>query len=286
MPSAANSVADAAVIRNNRPKKPPRKPELPKHHPLKARPPDVSLLPLWHALALPASPHCAGHGNDADMLTIPPIASSFGASTTRFAIGLRTGIIGKRRENSMAPAEGQSSPVSQEKARAWHEVVLQTLKRNDIRLVPYVPDRVLTRLIGEIHADPFFTTFPTAREEEAVGIVSGAWMGGLRGAVLMQTSGFATLANVLASLAIPYQIPLIMFVSERGTLGEFNYGQSLVCRTMRPVLDSLAMEHHTVTRLDEFEFIVDRSIKQAITTQAPVALILSPLLTGGKVFDK
>ena len=50
--------------------------------------------------------------------------------------------------------------------------------------------------------------------------------------------------------------------------------------------NSLAMEHHTATRLDEFEFIVDRSIKQAITTQAPVALILSPLLTGGKVFDK
>src|SRR6202050_3954653 len=182
------------------------------------------------------------------------------------------------RENSMAAAEGQTS--------AWYDVALQALKRNDIRLVPYVPDRVLTRLIKEIHADPFFTTFPTAREEEAVGIVSGAWMAGMRGAVLMQTSGFATLANVLASLAIPYQVPLIMFVSERGTLGEFNYGQSLVCRTMRPVLDSLAMEHHTATRLDEFEFIVDRSIKQAITTQAPVALILSPLLTGGKVFDK
>ena len=200
----------------------------------------------------------------------------------------------KRRENSMAAAEGEtSSQTSHEKAshdktpheRNWHEIVLQTLKRNDIRLVPYVPDRVLTTLIKNIHADPFFTTFPTAREEEAVGIVSGAWMAGLKGAVLMQTSGFATLANVLASLAIPYQIPLIMFVSERGTLGEFNYGQSLVCRTMRPVLDSLAMEHHTATRLDEFEFIVDRSIKQAITTQAPVALILSPLLTGGKVFE-
>jgi sulfopyruvate decarboxylase alpha subunit len=167
---------------------------------------------------------------------------------------------------------------------AWHDIVLQTLKQNDIRLVPYVPDRVLTTLIRNIHADPFFTSFPTAREEEAVGIVSGAWMAGMRGAILMQTSGFATLANVLASLAIPYQIPLIMFVSERGTLGEFNYGQSLVCRTMRPVLDSLAVEHHTATRLDEFEFIVDRSIKQAIATQAPVALILSPLLTGGKVF--
>jgi sulfopyruvate decarboxylase alpha subunit len=190
----------------------------------------------------------------------------------------------------MAPAEGPTSsrnthePASHE--MIWHEVVLETFKRNDIRLVPYVPDRVLTTLIRKLHADPFFTTFPTAREEEAVGIVSGAWMGGMRGAVLMQTSGFATLANVLASLALPYQIPLIMLVSERGTLGEFNYGQSLVCRTMRPVLDSLAMEHHTATRLDEFEFIVDRSIKQAIATQAPVALILSPLLTGGKVFEK
>jgi sulfopyruvate decarboxylase alpha subunit len=177
-------------------------------------------------------------------------------------------------------AAGETAPSQ---APAWHELVLQSLKRNDIRLVPYVPDRVLTTLISKLHADPFFTTFPAAREEEAVGIVAGAWMGGLRGAVLMQTSGFATLGNVLASLAAPYQIPLIMFVSERGTLGEFNYGQSLVCRTMRPVLDALAMEHHTATRLDELEFIVDRSIKQAITTQAAVALILSPLLTGGKL---
>jgi sulfopyruvate decarboxylase alpha subunit len=233
------------------------------------------------------------------MLTIPPIASSFGASTGGSQSYRRAKILAKFRENAMAAADGKTSPqalqeTSREKAsqenisqeQAWHQVVLHTLKRNDIRLVPYVPDRVLTTLIGDIHADPFFTTFPTAREEEAVGIVSGAWMGGMRGAVLMQTSGFATLANVLASLAVPYQIPLIMLVSERGTLGEFNYGQSLVCRTMRPVLDSLAMEHHTATRLDEFEFIVDRSIKQAIATQAPVALILSPLLTGGKIFEK
>jgi sulfopyruvate decarboxylase TPP-binding subunit len=143
---------------------------------------------------------------------------------------------------------------------------------------------VLTPLIKRLHADDYFTCFPTTREEEAVGIVSGAWMAGMLGAVLMQTSGFATLPNTLASLALPYQIPLIMVVSERGTLGEFNSGQAMVCRTMRPVLDSLAMEHHTITRHDELEFIVDRSIKQAVATQAAVALILSPLLTGGKVF--
>jgi len=82
----------------------------------------------------------------------------------------------------------------------------------------------------------------------------------------------------------PSQIPALIFVSERGTLGEFNLGQAMVCKTMRPVLDSLGVEHHTVTRHDELAFIVDRSIKQAVATQAPVAFILSPLLTGGKVF--
>lgn len=171
-------------------------------------------------------------------------------------------------------------------ARPWHAIVQETLKRNDVRLVTYVPDRVLTPLIRSVHEDKFFTTFTCTREEEALGILAGAWMGGMRGVLLMQTSGFATLPNALASLAVPYQIPLIMIVSERGTLGEFNLGQALVCRTMQPVLDALGIETHTITRHDELEFIVDRSIKQAIATQAATALILSPLLTGGKVFKE
>ncbi len=174
--------------------------------------------------------------------------------------------------------------AGEQAALPWYEVVLRTLKRNEVKLATYVPDRVLTPLIKALHADPYFITIATAREEEALGIVTGAWMGGMRGAILMQTSGFATLANALASLAVPSQIPALLFVSERGTLGEFNLGQALVCRTMRPVLDSLAIEHHTITRHDELEFIVDRSIKQAVATQAPVTFILSPLLTGGKVF--
>jgi sulfopyruvate decarboxylase alpha subunit len=173
----------------------------------------------------------------------------------------------------------------QTRATNWHEIVLATLKANDVKLIVYVPDRVFTPLIKAIHADTFFTTFAATREEEALGIISGAWMGGLRGAVLMQTSGFATIPNALASLVVPSQIPALIFVSERGTLGEFNIGQALVCKTMRPVLDSLAVENITITRQDELAFIIDRSIKQAVATQAPVTFILSPLLTGGKVFE-
>ena len=170
------------------------------------------------------------------------------------------------------------------RAAAWHEIVRASLKANDVKLIVYVPDRVFTPLIEALHADTYFTTFAATREEEALGIITGAWMGGMRGAVLMQTSGFGTIPNALASLVVPSQIPALIFVSERGTLGEFNLGQALVCKTMRPVLNSLAVENVTITRQDELGFIIDRSIKQAVATQAPVCFILSPLLTGGKVF--
>jgi sulfopyruvate decarboxylase TPP-binding subunit len=169
-------------------------------------------------------------------------------------------------------------------AASWHETVLTSLKSNDVRLVVYVPDRVLTPLIDALHADAFFTCFACTREEEALGVLAGAWMGGMRGAVLMQTSGFATIPNALASLLLPSQIPALIFVSERGTLGEFNLGQAMVLKTIRPVLNALAVDHHTVTRADELAFILDRSIKQAVAIQQPVTFILSPLLTGGKVF--
>src|SRR6201998_784554 len=160
--------------------------------------------------------------------------------------------------------------MDEEPPRAWHEIVRDVLKRHHVRLVTYVPDNVLRPLLDAVHADPFFTAFSCAREEEALGIVAGAWMGGMRGIALMQTSGFATLPNAIASLAVPFQIPVLMMVSERGTLGEFNIGQSLVARTMRPGLEAVAVEHHTMTRLDEGQFIVDRSHTQGVCTQGPV----------------
>jgi sulfopyruvate decarboxylase alpha subunit len=162
---------------------------------------------------------------------------------------------------------------------SWHTSLLGALKANDVRLVTYIPDNVLAPLIAVLHADPWFKVICPAREEEAAGIVAGAYMGGLRGITLMQTSGFATLANVLASLVVPYRIPLLMVVSERGTLGDHQLGQAIVCSTMRPVLRTLGIEHFTIERLEDLEFVADGMIRQAYATQAPAAIILSPLLT-------
>lgn len=163
----------------------------------------------------------------------------------------------------------------------WSETILATLKDNGVRLLAYVPDNILTPLIAGAAADNYFVSIGATREDEAVGTVTGAYMAGLRGAVMMQTSGFALIANALASLVVPYQIPAILMISERGIMGEFNIGQTLVARTMRPTLDTLGIVHHTLSDAATLAFILDSSIKQAFTTQAPVAFILSPLLTGG-----
>ena len=163
----------------------------------------------------------------------------------------------------------------------WSETILAALKENDIRLVTYVPDNVLTPLIKGVGADNYFIPLPATREDEAVGALTGAYMGGMRGVAMMQTSGFALIANTLASLVVPYQIPAVLVISERGGMGEFNLGQVLIARTMRPTLDSLGILHHTLTDAATLPFVLNASIKQAFTTQTPVALILSPLLTGG-----
>ncbi|HEX3505343.1 MAG TPA: decarboxylase [Xanthobacteraceae bacterium] len=163
----------------------------------------------------------------------------------------------------------------------WSDTFLGILKNNDVRLVGYVPDNVLTPLLKGVTSDNYFMPVNATREDEAIATVAGAYMAGLRGTVMMQTSGFALIANALASLTVPYQIPTVLVISERGTLGEFNIGQALVARTMRPVLDTLGISYHTLADEATMPFIVDSSIKQAFATQAPVAFILSPLLTGG-----
>jgi hypothetical protein len=76
----------------------------------------------------------------------------------------------------MAAAEGQASLQSQ--PETWHGVVLETLKRNDIRLVPYVPDRVLTTLIKNLHADPFSPPSPPrARKRRSASFPAHGWAG-------------------------------------------------------------------------------------------------------------
>lgn len=164
----------------------------------------------------------------------------------------------------------------------WAQTLLQSLKENDVRFVAYVPDKVLVPLIDGVESDKHFTPLTATREEEAIGVACGASMGGMRGAVMMQSSGFGNSVNALASLAVPYQIPVLLIISERGGLGEFNAVQVQIARTLRPTMDALNIMHHTLTRADEVAALVGKAAAQCYRTHWPAALILSALMTGGK----
>ncbi len=165
----------------------------------------------------------------------------------------------------------------------WAGTMVRCFKARGIRLVTYVPDKVLVPLIDGVQADRHFTAFTATREEEAVGIACGASFGGMPSVVLMQSSGFGNIPNSLASLAVPYQVPVTLIISERGVLGEFNPVQVPISRVIRPTLDALGIPHATLAREDEVEELVTRTLHQCHRTQQPAALILSPMLTGGKM---
>jgi sulfopyruvate decarboxylase TPP-binding subunit len=77
----------------------------------------------------------------------------------------------------------------------WSDTFLAALKDSDVRLISYVPDNVLTPLLKGASADNYFLSVNATREDEALGMVAGAWMGGMRGIVMMQTSGFALIGR-------------------------------------------------------------------------------------------
>ena len=164
----------------------------------------------------------------------------------------------------------------------WTESIVAALKRHEVKLITYLPDSIVYRVLALIEQDPFFERVPVAREEECVGILVGAYLGGRRGAMFAQNSGLGNCVNALASLAVPWQTPFLMFLSQRGELGEFNVSQTGMGRATRPILDALGIPHVTPTRPEEVEGLVSDGIKLAYDTRTPVGFILSRQLTGGK----
>src|SRR4051812_45229581 len=84
-------------------------------------------------------------------------------------------------------------------AKAWQAMVLESLRANGVRTFVHVPDLVLAGLIRLAEADGDFRVYAPAKEEEGIGIVCGAYLGGQKGVIVMQNSGMGNVVNVLAS---------------------------------------------------------------------------------------
>ena len=101
--------------------------------------------------------------------------------------------------------------------------------------------------------------------------------------VFMQSSGFGNCINAIASLCIPYRIPLPMFINLRGEVDEFNLAQVVMGRTTRPILDVLGITHHTYESEDRLYRRISGALTLCYASRQPLAMCMNPLLHGGKL---
>ena len=170
-------------------------------------------------------------------------------------------------------------------AADWPDRLFATFKRAGIRQVGYVPDAGHARLIDRCRADAQIRDVVLTTEEEGVALAAGAWLGGERAALLMQSSGVGNCINML-SLARICRFPLLMLITMRGEWEEFNPWQVPMGSIVDPVLKLCEAEIYRVQTPDQAESMAERAMQQAFGDERIVAVILSQQLIGKKVWTK
>ena len=153
------------------------------------------------------------------------------------------------------------------------DVIYQGLKEAGIDFVVSVPCVNLSKLLNLIDEDDKIIHIPVTREEEGFGICGGAYMGGLKPALLMQNSGLGNSVNVLASLNKLYHFPILVIVSHRGTFGEGICGQVPMGKATTKVLDSLDLIYYKVDNPNHSQEIVNKAWNLSKTSEEPVFLL-------------
>jgi sulfopyruvate decarboxylase alpha subunit len=167
----------------------------------------------------------------------------------------------------------------------WRDTLFECFKRAEIRQVGYVPDAGHARLIERCRADEIIRDVPLTTEEEGVALAAGAWLGGERAALLMQSSGVGNCINMI-SLARSCRFPLLMFITMRGEWEEFNPWQVPMGSAVEPIMQLCDAELLRAHKPEEVGGLADRAIQLAFGDERIVALILSQELIGKKVWTK
>ncbi len=163
----------------------------------------------------------------------------------------------------------------------WRDQVFETFQRNAVRQIAYVPDAGHSRLIARAHADASMRAYPLTTEEEGIAAACGAWLGGQRLVLLMQSSGVGNCINML-SLIDNCRFPLFMLVTMRGEWGEFNPWQVPMSRATTPSLEAMGV---SVRRVDDSSRMADEvqaGLDDAFTAERSVAILISQRMLGRK----
>lgn len=165
----------------------------------------------------------------------------------------------------------------------WRSDIYDVLREQNIEQVCYVPDAGHAALIRNCEADNSMTVVGLTTEEDGVGVMTGAWLGGQRGVLLMQSSG---VGNTINALAMPNacRVPFVTIVSMRGEWGEFVPWQIPMGQATPQVLEAMGV---VVLRADAPEDVretVQAAIRMAFDGNRQVAVLLSQKLIGTKDF--
>jgi len=165
---------------------------------------------------------------------------------------------------------------------SWEQKAFDALVNNDIEIVAYLPDSIIDGLIDLAIESDEVTTVRVAREEEAVSILGGAWLGGKRGALICQSSGLANCFNALGSHIVPVGLPFVGLVTWRGDIGENNYAQVPAGYPMPKMLDDLTIRNRILEGSDDVQFVVEKALETSFVTEEPYILLIDQTVTEGK----
>ena len=164
---------------------------------------------------------------------------------------------------------------------AWQEDVFDALKRGGVRQVAYVPDAGHAHVIRRVIADPEMQDIVLTTEEEGVALAGGAWLGGQRAVLLMQSSGVGNCVNMLSLLSAA-DLPFFALVTMRGEHAEFNPWQEPMGRATPAALEMMGIRVLRADHAQEVAEIVSAGLDAAFLAGGRVAVLLGQRLIGRK----
>ncbi len=170
-------------------------------------------------------------------------------------------------------------------APAWQQAIFKVLKENNIRQIAYVPDAGHAHVIRSAQADPDIHDIVLTTEEEGVAIASGAWLGGQRAALLMQSSGVGNCVNMF-SLLRSCNFPFLTLVTMRGEYAEFNPWQGPMGQTTQRALELMGITVMRASKPEDVEEIVSAAVDAVFLAGEQVAVLLSQSLIGRKKWER
>lgn len=166
---------------------------------------------------------------------------------------------------------------------SWQDEVFDALKAAGVSQIGYVPDSGHAQAIRRAEADPAIRAVVLTTEEEGVALAAGAWLGGERAALLMQSSGVGNTVNML-SLAASLKMPFLTLVTMRGEWGEFNPWQVPMGAATQAVLEAMGVHVRRADHAEDAGEVVRASAALAFGSSVAVAVLLSQRLIGAKDF--